>query len=214
MENNELTQTGKLNLFEKIQAVSNEIKNIEKNMQVGKGTYAYKAVSDLDVVLAVKDAETKFKLVSIPVKQEMIKSEIVKSMKDDGNESINYVDIIKMTLRIIDLESIKDFIEIESFGRGLDTADKGFGKASTYARKYALLNAYKIATGEDPDKDKEKPQFAVKEDEKRDAVINYMMTDNNYLQNILSYFNVGTIDDLDKKEINTIYSNLQKKGKL
>ncbi|WP_320974029.1 ERF family protein, partial [Dysgonomonas capnocytophagoides] len=163
---------------------------------------------------AVKDAETKFKLVSIPVKQKMIKSEIVKSMKDNGNESINYVDIIKMTLRIIDLESIKDFIEIESFGRGLDTADKGFGKASTYARKYALLNAYKIATGEDPDKDKEKPQFAVKEDEKRDAVINYMMTDNNYLQNILSYFNVGTIDDLDKKEINTIYSNLQKKGKL
>ena len=214
MENIKETQTDRLNLFEKIQAVSNEIKNIEKNMQVGKGQYAYKAVSDLDVVLAVKDAETKFKLVSIPVKQEMIKSEIVKSMKDNGNESINYVDIIKMTLRIIDLESPKDFIEIESFGRGLDTADKGFGKASTYARKYALLNAYKIATGEDPDKDKEKPQVPVKEDEKRDAVINYMMTDNNYLQNILSYFNVGTIDDLDKKEINTIYSNLQKKGKL
>lgn len=214
MNNNEQTQTGKLNLFEKLQAVSNEIKNIEKNMQVGKGQYAYKAVSDLDVVLAVKDAETKFKLISIPVKQEMIKSEIVKSMKDNGNESINYVDIIKMTLRIIDLESPNDFIEIESFGRGLDTADKGFGKASTYARKYALLNAYKIATGEDPDKDKEKPQVAVKEDEKRDAVINYMMTDNNYLQNILSYFNVGNIEDLGKKEINTIYSNLQKKGKL
>ena len=214
MNNNEQTQTVKLNLFEKIQAVSNEIKNIEKNMQVGKGQYAYKAVSDLDVVLAVKDAETKFRLVSIPVRQEMIKSEIVKSMKDNGNESINYVDIIKMTLRIIDLESPKDFIEIESFGRGLDTADKGFGKASTYARKYALLNAYKIATGEDPDKDKEKPQVAVKEDEKRDVVVNYMMTDNNYLQNILSYFSVGCLDDLGKKEINTIYSNLQKKGKL
>ena len=214
MENIKETQTDRLNLFEKIQAVSNEIKNIEKNMQVGKGQYAYKAVSDLDVVLAVKDAETKFKLVSIPVKQEMIKSEIVKSMKDNGNESINYVDIIKMTLRIIDLESPKDFIEIESFGRGLDTADKGFGKASTYARKYALLNAYKIATGEDPDKDKEKPQVAVKEDEKRDAVFDYMMTDNNYLQNILSYFSVGCLDDLGKKEINTIYSNLQKKGKL
>ena len=214
MENIKETQTDRLNLFEKIQAVSNEIKNIEKNMQVGKGQYAYKAVSDLDVVLAVKDAETKFKLVSIPVKQEMIKSEIVKSMKDNGNESINYVDIIKMTLRIIDLESPKDFIEIESFGRGLDTADKGFGKASTYARKYALLNAYKIATGEDPDKDKEKPQVAVKEDEKRDAVVDYMMTDNKYLQNILSYFSVGCLDDLGKKEINTIYSNLQKKGKL
>lgn len=211
MENKE---TKKLNLFEKIQAVSNEIKNIEKNLQVGKGQYSYKAVSDLDVVLAVKDAETKFKIVSIPVKQEMVKSEIVKSVKNDGGETINYVDIIKMTLRVIDLENPSEFIEIESFGRGLDTADKGFGKASTYARKYALLNAYKIATGEDPDKDKEKPQVAVKEDEKRDAVVNYMMTDNNYLQNILSYFNVGCLDDLGKKEIDTIYSNLQKKGKL
>lgn len=214
MNNNEQTQTGKPNLFEKIQAVSNEIKNIEKNMQVGKGQYAYKAVSDLDVILSVKDAETKYKIISIPVRQEMIKSEIVKTMKDNGNESINYVDIIKMTIRIIDLESPKDFIEIESFGRGLDTADKGFGKASTYARKYALLNAYKIATGEDPDKEKEKSQAPVKEDAKRDAVINYMMTDNNYLQNILSYFNVGSLDDLGQKEIDTIYSNLQKKGKL
>lgn len=214
MNNNKQTRTGKLNLFEKIQAVSNEIKNIEKNMQVGKGQYAYKAVSDLDVILSVKDAETKYKIISIPVRQEMIKSEIVKTMKDNGNESINYVDIIKMTIRIIDLESPKDFIEIESFGRGLDTADKGFGKASTYARKYALLNAYKIATGEDPDKEKEKSQAPVKEDAKRDAVINYMMTDNNYLQNILSYFNVGSLDDLGQKEIDTIYSNLQKKGKL
>ncbi len=66
---------------------------------------------------------------------------------------INYVDIVKMTLRIVNLENPQEYVDIESFGRGLDTGDKGFGKASTYARKYALLNAYKIATGEDPDKD-------------------------------------------------------------
>ena len=40
-----------LNLYQKIQAVSNEIKNIEKNMTVGRGNYAYKAVQDIDVVL-------------------------------------------------------------------------------------------------------------------------------------------------------------------
>ena len=34
----------KPNLYQKIQLVSNEIKNIEKNMTVGKGNYAYKAV--------------------------------------------------------------------------------------------------------------------------------------------------------------------------
>jgi len=32
------------NLYEKIQDVSNEVRNIEKNMQVGNEKYGYKAV--------------------------------------------------------------------------------------------------------------------------------------------------------------------------
>lgn len=202
------------NLYQKIQAVSNEIKNIEKNMTVGKGTNAYKAVQDIDVVLEVKETETKVGIVSIPIKQELVKSEIVKVQKDNGYEALYYVDIVKLTLRIINLEKPDEFIDIESYGRGLDPADKGFGKASTYARKYALLNAYKIATGEDPDKDKSKEQKPLNSDERKDIVTNYMMTDNAYCRNILSYFNVGSIDDLNKKQIDTIYNNLLKKGKL
>jgi len=62
-------------------------------------------------------------------------------------ESIVHIDNIKMTLRIIDLEDTTQFIDIESFGKGIDSGDKGFGKASTYARKYALLNAYKNCNG-------------------------------------------------------------------
>ena len=107
-----------LNLYQKIQAVSNEIKNIEKNMTVGKGNYAYKAVQDIDVVLEVKEAETKFGLVSIPIKQELVKSEIVKVQKTDGGESVNYVDIVKMTLRIINVDNISEYIDVESYGRG------------------------------------------------------------------------------------------------
>lgn len=140
-----------MNLYEKIQAVSIDIKNIEKNMIVGTGAYSYKAVSDLDVTISIKRAEEKFKLISIPIKQDLISSETIKTIKKDGTEGITFVDNIKMTLRIVDLEDTKQFIDIESYGKGVDSGDKGFGKASTYARKYALLNAYKIATGEDPD---------------------------------------------------------------
>lgn len=204
----------KLNLYQRIQAVSNEIKNIEKNMTVGKGSYAYKAVQDIDVVLEVKEAETKFGLVSIPIKQELVKSEIVRVQKTDGGETVNYADIVKMTLRIINVDNTSEFIDVESYGRGLDPADKGFGKASTYARKYALLNAYKIATGEDPDKDKSKEQVIIEPNARRDAVINYLMTDNVYCRNILSYFNVGSVDDLNKNQIDTTYNNLKKKNLL
>ena len=103
---------------------------------------------------------------------------------------------------------------MESFGRGLDPGDKGFGKASTYARKYALLNAYKIATGEDPDENKSKPQTPATIDEVKNAVVNYMMTDSNFTQNILSYFNVGSSDDMTAEQFKMAYNNLKKKGKL
>lgn len=200
-----------LNLYQRIQAVSNEIKNIEKNMTVGKGNYAYKAVQDIDVVLEVKEAETKYGLVSVPIKQELVKSEIVKIQKSDGGESVNYVDIVKMTLRIINVDNVSEFIDVESFGRGLDPGDKGFGKASTYARKYALLNAYKIATGEDPDKDKSKEQTIIEPNAKKDAVINYLMIDNVFCQNILKHFAIGCVEDLSNKQIDTIFNNLNKK---
>ena len=204
----------KKNLYEKIQLVSNEIKNIEKNMTVGKGNYAYKAVQDIDVTLEVKQAEAKYRLVSIPIRQELVKSEIVRVVKDGGGEAIQYMDIVKMTLRIVNLDNTAEFVDVESFGRGLDPGDKGFGKASTYARKYALLNAYKIATGEDPDDTKSKEQTPVTVDEVKDAVINYMMTDSAFTQNILSYFNAGSTDDMNAKQFQLAYNNLKKKGKL
>lgn len=204
----------KKNIYEKIQLVSNEIKNIEKNMTVGKGNYSYKAVQDIDVTICVKEAETKYRLVSIPIKQELIKSEAIRVMKEGGGETINYVDIVKMTLRIVNLDNTSEYIDVESFGRGLDTGDKGFGKASTYARKYALLNAYKIATGEDPDDNKSKAQTPIKEDEIKDIVVNYMMTDSNFTNNLLSYFNVGSSDDMSAEQFKLVYTNLKRKGKI
>lgn len=201
----------KENIYQKIQNVANDIGNIEKDMVVGKGNYSYKAISDLQVVLKVKEAETKHGLVSIPIKQELIRSEVVKTVKENGREGINYVDIIKMTVKIVNLSNPTESIEIESFGRGLDPSDKGFGKASTYARKYALLNAYKIATGEDPDKDKSEKTESLSVDEIQIAVDNYMLQNNEYCQKILSYFNIGSIEDLTKAQTKTVHENLKTK---
>ena len=200
----------KLNLYEKIQSVSIEIMNIEKDMQVGSGSYSYKAISDTNVTLQVKKAEKKYKLTSIPVRQELISSEVVKQIKGD-RESIIYVDNIKMIVRIVDLEDTNSFIEVESFGKGIDNGDKGFGKASTYARKYALLNAYKIATGEDPDAEKSQEIEPITEDVKKEAVHSVCLKDKKVLDNVLSHFNIGTIEDLTKDEINIVYN--QFKGK-
>lgn len=208
----ETIDTKAMNIYEKIQAVSNEVRNVEKNLVVGTGNSAYKAVGDLDVVMKVKEAETKFRVVSIPVRQELVKSEIVRVVGNNGYEKLTYSDIVKMTVKIVNLDNTSETLEVESFGRGLDAGDKGFGKASTYARKYALLNAYKIATGEDPDANKSEQQVALTKDEVKDKVINYMMQNANYCNSCLSYYGCKTVEELDSKAINSIYKNLKGKG--
>lgn len=208
----ETIDTKAMNIFEKIQAVSNEVRNVEKNLVVGTGNSAYKAVGDLDVVMKVKEAETKFRIVTIPVRQELVKSEIVRVVGSNGYEKLTYSDIVKMTVKIVNLDNTSETLEVESFGRGLDAGDKGFGKASTYARKYALLNAYKIATGEDPDANKSEQQVALTKDEVKDKVINYMMQNANYCNSCLSYYGCKTVEELDSKAINSIYKNLKGKG--
>ena len=42
-------------------------------------------------------------------------------------------------------------MEVVSSGTGVDTQDKGIGKAMTYAKKYAILNSFLIPSGEDTD---------------------------------------------------------------
>lgn len=201
-----------MNLYEKIQAVSNEVRNISKDMTVGTGNYSYKAVSDIDVTLAVKDAESKHKLVSIPLKQELINSEVIRIQKKNNEEGLTFVDTVKMTVRIIDLEDTTQFIDVESFGKGIDSGDKGFGKASTYARKYALLNAYKIATGEDPDADKNKDILTAKTpSEKRIYIENYLLKHTDAHQNMLKHFNVGELSDISEKDIDVIFKTYTEK---
>lgn len=200
------------NLYTKIQQVSMAVMNLEKDMQVGTGSYAYKAVSDTQVTLAIKKAEQEYGLISIPTNQELINSEIVKKSNKDGSESITYVDTIKMTVKIFDLDT-GDSIYVESFGKGIDSSDKGFGKASTYARKYALLNAYKIATGEDPDANKSVEETMPKTiSDKRKAVVNYLNKDVKRANKACQHFGAESIEDLSDKDIEEMYTSYKEKN--
>ena len=116
-----------------------------------------------------------------------------------------------MTLLIVDLET-GEGIEIESFGKGIDSGDKGYGKASTYARKYALLNAYKIATGDDPDAEKSPEQSApLTVSDKRKSVMDYLEMNINAGIELCKYYSVQELGDLNEKQIGTIFTTYKKK---
>jgi hypothetical protein len=145
-----------MNIYEKLLNITSEIKNVSKNLEVGIGKNSYKAVGEADVLFAVKQLEQKFKVYSYPCKREVIDRAILETEKEyNGNVTKgNQIFLrIETTYRFVNIEKPEEYIEITTYGDGIDTQDKAVGKAMTYADKYALLKAYKIITGDDPDQE-------------------------------------------------------------
>lgn len=143
-----------MNLFEKLLNITNEIATVNKNLIVGEGKSQYKAVGEADVLKAVKELEFKYKVYSYPRARNIVDSQILiteKSYKDELTKSTKQFLRIETIYRFVNIEKPEEFIEVTTYGDGLDTQDKAPGKAMTYSDKYALLKAYKMITGDDPD---------------------------------------------------------------
>ena len=143
-----------MNIFEKMSAITAELTAVAKNLSVGEGRSSYKAVGEADVLAAVRPLEVKHKVYSYPVDREIVSSQIMESEKEyKGNVTKTQKQFmrVKTTYRFVNMENPEEFVDIVSYGDGVDPQDKAPGKAMTYSDKYALLKAYKIITGEDPD---------------------------------------------------------------
>lgn len=136
-----------VNIYQKINEVMKNIEYLTKDDKVEFGTTKYKAISEEKVTTAVREQLVKQGIVIIPVKQESENKELIRTEK-----SVNMLTSVHVKYRIQNIDDINDFIEVESNGTGVDTQDKGVGKAMTYAYKYMLLRTFAIPTGEDPDK--------------------------------------------------------------
>lgn len=140
-----------MNIFEKMSAITTEITAVAKNLNVGWGKSSYKAVGEADVLAAVKPIEAKHGVYSYPLTRNIIESGVLTSVKNDGSESKQQFLRIETTYRFVNTENPEEYIDITTYGDGVDSQDKAPGKAMTYGDKYALLKAYKIITGDDPD---------------------------------------------------------------
>lgn len=138
-----------MNIFEKLSAITNEIGIIAKNLEVKYGTSSYKAVSETDVLKPVKELEAKYKIYSYPKSRTIVDRGTLTNSK--GNTSLFMR--VETEYCFVNIENPEEQISVITYGDGVDSQDKAPGKAMTYADKYALLKAYKIATGDDPDKD-------------------------------------------------------------
>lgn len=154
-ENNfdfKMEEIKKMNIYEKIMWAGNEAHGVEKSIEVGFGNSKYKATGDGDVLRKAKMVESKYRLLTLVTDMEVI-YETEKTVLGTGGkpDRTTFIKDIKVTTRIVNIDNPQEYIDVTSLGRGEDSGDKLYGKASTYARKYALLNIFKLVTGDDPD---------------------------------------------------------------
>jgi hypothetical protein len=141
-----------MNLYEKIAAVMSDVAYLAKDDNVATGGgKSYKAISEEKVTSTVRTSLLKNKLVILPIAQEH-KREDERITDSYGKEKINRITTVNVTYRIVNTEKPEEYIDVPSSGTGVDTQDKGVGKAMTYAYKYMLLRTFAIPTGDDADK--------------------------------------------------------------
>lgn len=154
------------NIFQRIDAITAELGVVAKNLSVqATKTSSYKAVGERDIIDAVKPLEHKYGVVSYPVSRELLDDVTLESEQTyNGNTTKKTTFYIKIRTkyRFVNIDDPKDFIETETISDGIDSGDKGGGKAMTYGDKYALMKMYKISTGEDPDQAASEPEKYIK----------------------------------------------------
>lgn len=209
-----------LNIYQRLLKITEELKTVEKNLSVQvSAKNSYKAVSERDVLDAVKPLEAKYGVYSYAYDRKIIENgELVSNKKDfqtgEIKEQKQLYMRLEVTYRFVNVDNPQEYIEIKTYGDGIDTGDKATGKAMTYADKYALLKAYKISTGEDPDQEASDELKSYKDEKaspKQLAIISKYYKDDS-LQKLLSTNNITKLEDLPKAKASELISKLYEIG--
>jgi len=140
-----------MNIYQKIAAVMEDVKYLTKDDSVDAGYgKSYRAITEEKVTSTVRASMLKHGLAVYPSSmQTNVISEVVQTKNGDRTNRVTHIDVV---YRMANVDDPNEFIDIASSGTGVDTQDKGIGKAMTYAYKYMLLRTFAIPTGDDPDK--------------------------------------------------------------
>ena len=140
-----------MNLWEKISQISSEIEYLQKDDKIGFGASQYKAISIEKVMIAVSEKMVKYGIVIYPIEQEYIRKD-EEVTKKDGSLAINRISDVNVKYQVVNIHNPAETFFTVSSGTGVDTQDKGIGKAMTYSWKNMLIKLFSIATGLDSDK--------------------------------------------------------------
>lgn len=203
-----MNETSVYNIYQKMLLIQAEMPTVAKNLNVQTGAKSgYKAVSQKDILDAVKPLEKKYGVYSHPLSREIIKDEVLEQEGSNGKRLSHRLEI-RVFYEFINVDNPEERIVMDAVAVGIDPGDKAPGKAMTYADKYALMNAYKISTGEDPDQQASEEYTAIRKDvpSTQDLVmLNAMIHEGTFDGDaMLKNFGVASIDQLSKSQVDQL----------
>lgn len=211
-----------MNIYQKMSAITKEISTVAKNLMVGEGKNQYKAVGEADVLAAVKPIEIKHGVYSYPFDREIVESGEMVSTTKYGDRKSLYLRV-KTIYRFVNVDEPSEFIDITTYGDGVDSQDKAPGKAMTYGDKYALLKAYKIQTGDDPDQNESEtlkdhtvdrtgePAYPTRAEML--GVIAKVYPEGKVRDTLLLAMKAKTLDDMSDAAVKAVYNKCMEKKK-
>lgn len=128
-------------VLQKLHRIMEEVGYLQKNQKIEYGNTKYTAVTETAVLQVIRPKLVEYGLVLLPILGNVVPEQSSKGA---------WVTTVDVSYKIVDVET-GEFETLWSTGQGHDSADKGAGKAFTYATKYLLLKMFLLETGDDPD---------------------------------------------------------------
>jgi hypothetical protein len=132
-------------LVKKLAKVMTEVKYIEKKGYNKFNNYKY--ATESDVAEKVREVLAEQNVIMLP---DVVEHTTREHVNRKGNTE--YIATVKVKFTFFDGDSGEE-LAIHSAGEGQDAGDKAVYKAITGAQKYALMKAFMIPTGDDPEAD-------------------------------------------------------------
>mgnify|MGYP000154929328 CR=1 FL=1 len=137
-----------LNIYQRLSNVRKTCSYLKKE----NDGYQFKYVSSSQTLGHLHNAINENGLILVP---EIVSQDVNETTNSKGNKE--FFTKLNMRFTWVNIDKPSDTVVCFWTGQGIDNAEKGIGKALTYAEKYFLLKFFNIATDkDDPDKFQEK----------------------------------------------------------
>jgi hypothetical protein len=205
-----------LNLRQKLAVVRRRLVYVQKRGYNPRFNYNY--VTAADIAGAVGDILAELGVVVVP-RLESISHE---ASRTQGRTEAEHVARVVMSYSFVDVDTAEE-ITVKTAGEGLDSGDKAPYKAMTGALKYALLQSFLLATGDDPEEERfiptnnssspaheERSERTITADELREVrqLIDDTGTD---LGRVLTYYKLASLDEMTQATYRRAVDLLQRK---